>query len=110
MQHVLIAGSVAELPCMQSLLSMLPSDAYGQVLVAAASDHDLGLVETPARVVVQRVAPDGLPEAVSAWMAEWIPELGDPGRSVGVWIGAGVVVRSERHLHDLRALLPDTIA
>lgn len=110
MQHVLIAGSTAELPCMRSLLSMLPSDAYGQVLVAAASDHDLGSIETPARVVVQRVAPGGLPEAVSAWMAEWIPELGDPARSVGVWVGAGVAARTDRHLHDLASLLPDVIA
>lgn len=110
MQHVLIAGSTAELPCMRSLLSMLPSDSYGQVLVAAAADDDLSGIEVPSRVTVQRVQPDGLADAVSAWMAEWIPELGDPDRSVGVWVGAGVAARAERHLHDLASLLPDAIA
>lgn len=97
LEHVLVAGGVADLPGIMAALAWLPSDAYGQVLVEADVDVDLSALHAPLRVTVQRVAPtdrlgEALGQAVAGWVAEWIPDEPDPKRDVTVCIGAGVQV------------------
>lgn len=85
--HVLIAGRVADLACVRAAVAMLPADAYGQVYVQAPAGTDLDLC-APARITVHRVDETAsLSDAVDAWVAEWIPEERDPKRRTMLWIG-----------------------
>jgi hypothetical protein len=109
LQHVLIAGTVDEAACMRALLSMLPSDAYGQVLIEADAHAPLPELGAPARVTVQRVLPGehghgALTAAVASWVSEWMPEEPDPRRTVGVWLGAACSSTLAAQCFDLRTL------
>lgn len=97
---------------MRALLSMLPSDAYGQVLLEVHDDVVLADLDAPARVTVQRIRPvpteptgTALSRAVSAWLAEWLPEEPDPHRSVGVWLGSTCATSVASQCFDLRSLV-----
>jgi hypothetical protein len=84
---VLIAGVDEELPAVRELMLLLPSTAYGQVMVETAADAALPALTTPPRVTVTQLsrsvdaAPgDLLTVAVHAWLTEWTPEDPDPDR------------------------------
>lgn len=114
--HVLIAGLISDAPAIQRLLLALPRDCYGQVFVEAGPDADLRWLQTPERVMVSRLLPAGpaprseasftdaidgaathvittrgaaLAQAVSHWLAEWMPEDCQPDREFAIWVGAG---------------------
>ncbi|GAA0199443.1 MULTISPECIES: hypothetical protein [unclassified Aeromicrobium] len=89
LQHVLLAGCADDLVVLQSVLAMLPSDVYGQVVVEIEPDVALPELDTPARVTVHRVWPGAADRAVAAWIAEWMPSEPDAARTVGLWISAG---------------------
>lgn len=89
LQHVLLAGCADDLVVLQSVLAMLPSDVYGQVVVEIEPDVELPQLDTPARVTVHRVWPGAADRAVAAWIAEWMPSEPDAARTVGLWISAG---------------------
>lgn len=97
LEHVLIAGDLGELPAIETLLALLPAGAYGQVFVETPTDAELGRLNPPARVTVNRVARpdhgsrgDALVPAVSAWLAEWLPEEPTTERTLTLWVGASV--------------------
>lgn len=89
-----MAGSSEDLPVIEALLLLLPSTAYGQVLVETPIGFSLPPLAAPSRVTVTRLertvdaAPgDPLAAAVHGWLAEWIPDEPDPGRAVTLWVG-----------------------
>ena len=97
--HILIAGRLADLDCVRAAVATLSADAYGQVFVQAPLGTDLDL-RAPARVTVHRVdETSSLEDAITAWVAEWVPDEADPHRRVAVWIGthAAPHVASARH-------------
>ena len=94
LEHILVAGSELELPAIEALLALLPSTAYGQVLVETASAQTALSLVVPPRVTVTRLERASADEpgvrlaaAVDAWLAEWMPEDDDPARAVTMWIG-----------------------
>lgn len=94
LEHVLIAGSDDELSAIEALLHLLPPTTYGQVLVETARSDALPSLSVPPRIGVSRLelgaadAPgDRLADAVTGWLAEWMPEDPDPHRAVTVWVG-----------------------
>jgi NADPH-dependent ferric siderophore reductase len=94
LEHILVAGSELELPAIEALLVLLPSTAYGQVLVETGPAQAAFSLGVPPRVTVTRLerAPGdepgvGLAAAVDAWLAEWMPADCDPARAVTMWIG-----------------------
>lgn len=97
LEHVVIAGDLAELPSIRALLALLPESAYGQVYVETGDGEDLPAIGAPHRVTVTRVARarhqgpgESLSAAIAGWVAEWMPEESDPGREVSMWVGARV--------------------
>lgn len=97
---MLLAGDACELDTVQAVLDLLPSTAYGQVLVETDAEATLPRVPRPPRVTLTQVRRgphdrDGarLSESLRAWVAEWAPEIPDPDREVTVWIGATVEAR-----------------
>lgn len=95
LEHVLVAGSESELPAIEALLLLLPSTAYGQVLVETGPRQAALSVDAPPRVTMTCLerAPGEEPgvllaPAVHAWLAEWMPHEPDPARAVTVWIGS----------------------
>ena len=90
-EHALLAGGPEDLPAIGMVLSVLPSDAYGQVFIEACPDAVLPRMRKPARVSVHRVDHGALAEAIDAWLAEWMPHdpAADQGdRAVSIWVGA----------------------
>jgi NADPH-dependent ferric siderophore reductase len=103
LEHVLVAGDLADLEAVSALLAFLPADAYGQVFVETPADAPLAPLPAPARVTVTRIARplDAEPgrllaRAVDGWVAEWCPGEPDAARAVAMWVGA-----SARDLLDL---------
>ncbi|HYI59269.1 MAG TPA: SIP domain-containing protein [Microlunatus sp.] len=94
LEHVLVAGSESELSAIEALLLLLPSTAYGQVLVESEPQQAALVLTAPPRVTVtclKRSPADEpgvlLAGAVHAWLAEWMPEEPDPARMITVWVG-----------------------
>ncbi len=96
LEHVLIAGDVADLPGIVTAMAWLPAGTYGQVLVEAGPYDELPSISTPARVTVHRIerSIDGLGvavgRAVAAWVDEWMPHEPDERRTVTIWVGERV--------------------
>lgn len=88
LEHVLVAGHVADLDDIAVALALLPSDAYGQVLVEGPAGS-LAELTAPPRVSIHRIDPvaSSLEKAVTAWVAEWVPQEPDHRRTVTVWLG-----------------------
>lgn len=89
LQHILIAGQLADLDEISLALALLPPDTYGQVLVEAPAGSLVPLI-APPRVSIQRIDPatGSLAGAVAAWAAEWVPDEPDPRRTVSAWLGS----------------------
>jgi len=74
-------------------MAWLPADTYGQVLIEVGPAEELPLLAVPPRVTVHRVerSPEGpgiaVGRAVTAWVAEWIPDEPDERRTVTIWVG-----------------------
>ncbi|PWJ25096.1 hypothetical protein ATK17_1208 [Branchiibius hedensis] len=100
LEHVLIAGHIADLDDIAVALALLPADAYGQVLIEAPAGSLDGLT-APARVSIQRIEPStgSLDQAVTAWVSEWVPQELDLRRNVTVWLGGHASSRVD--LRDL---------
>jgi NADPH-dependent ferric siderophore reductase len=108
---VLIAGVDEELPAVRELMLLLPSTAYGQVMVETAADAALLALTTPPRVTVTQLgrgadaAPgDLLAVAVHAWLTEWTPEDADPDRAFTIWLGTSVRDRIDAQGATLESL------
>jgi NADPH-dependent ferric siderophore reductase len=94
LEHILVAGSESELPAIEALLLLLPSTAYGQVLIETEPQQAALSLSAPPRVTLTclertRVDEPGalLAAAVHAWLAEWMPHEPDPARAITVWVG-----------------------
>ncbi|THG30164.1 SIP domain-containing protein [Naasia lichenicola] len=93
--HVFIAGDASDLDAIALLLSGLPANAYGQVMVEATEDEWDGALEAPRRVHVVRLphdpfglVGDTVVSACAAWMAEWMPDDVERSSRVFVtWLG-----------------------
>lgn len=97
LQHVLIAGDVGELAAIDTVLALLPGNAYGQVYLEGDPGADLSVAAGPARVQVTPVVrgPHDAPghrlsAAVAAWAAEWLTEEPDERRELTMWVGGSV--------------------
>lgn len=91
--HIVLAGDVCDVPAIRVILAALPDDAYGQVFLEVTSPAQVVPVTAPPRVTVTWLHRDrvfseirnslgampgeALTRAVSAWVAEWMPD--DPG-------------------------------
>lgn len=96
LEHVLIAGHLADLDAIRAIVSQLPEHAYGQILIESDGLGPVPALDAPARVTVSVLSPAGRPtpgqgtllaEAVAAWAAEWMPEDPEAGRELTVWVG-----------------------
>lgn len=99
LEHVLVAGHIADLDDIAVALALLPDDAYGQVFIEGPEESTARLT-APARVSIHRIDPvtSSLDQAVAAWVAEWVPQEPDLRRTVTVWLGghaAGTVNLTE---------------
>jgi len=97
LEHVLVAGDVAELESITALLALLPDNAYGQVYVESSGTDDVPAVPAPPRVTVSHVVRaehhatgELLSEAVACWLAEWMPDEPQPERLISIWAGTTV--------------------
>ncbi|WP_291524152.1 hypothetical protein [Branchiibius sp. NY16-3462-2] len=88
LEHVLVAGHIADLDDIAVALALLPEDAYGQVLIEGP-EGSISTLTAPPRVSIHRVDPvtSSLERAVAAWVAEWVPQELDLRRTVTVWLG-----------------------
>lgn len=94
---MLVAADVDDLAVVELLLSDLPGDTYGQVLVEVPEDVEVPALATPPRMTVHRLARAAdaepgvvLAGAVASWAAEWAPDEPDLARAVQLWAGATV--------------------
>jgi len=71
-RHLLIAHC-DDLADLGLALALLPRDAYGAVIVEVPGDETV-VVPAPSRMCVTAVRPGALGDAVTAWLAEWMPE------------------------------------
>lgn len=93
--HVFIAGDATDIDAIQLLLSGLPTNAYGQVLIEADADEWDGVLDAPRRVQVLRlphdpfgIVGDTVVSACRAWIAEWMPDDAERSSRVFVtWLG-----------------------
>jgi len=97
LEHVLVAGDLADTASMSALLACLPAHAYGQVYVEVPAGTELVELAAPPRVSVNLLTrdPDAEPgrllaAAVAGWVGEWAPEQPDAARAVTLWVGATV--------------------
>lgn len=116
--HFLLVGDSADLPALRGIVSRLPVNAYGQVLVEVATGMQIQPWELPERMtltwlrrdrmagVLGGLAPRGelAARAVMAWVAEWIPEQHrDHELPYILWIGCRAsrqVDHLYRHLRE----------
>ncbi len=91
-ERFLIAGDSADLGEVRALLTQLPDDAYGQVLIESDGDECESFV-APPRMSVIRLRAEVLPgaalaNALTAWLAEWLPEEVPSEQVPTIWLGA----------------------
>lgn len=98
--HFLVVGDIGDLPMIWATLRKVPSNAYGQVFIEAATPLQFEVVDAPEAVTVSwlyRGGPDGLRQpqaahgslavrAVDAWVSEWLLE-GASEAALVMWIG-----------------------
>jgi NADPH-dependent ferric siderophore reductase len=94
---VLLAGTVDDLPVIETALATLPAKSRGQVFIETASPDAVRELSAPGRVCVTWLPAGRLPVALEAWLAEMLPiEVGREHR-VYAWIageGAARVLTS----------------
>ena len=102
MQHeapVLLAGNRSDIDLMAELIRQLPPWVHGQVLVEVRELAHIEELEVPAGLAVHWLVRESaqsptpqpgarLIDAVTAWVAEWVPAEGsdDPGPEL-IWVG-----------------------
>jgi NADPH-dependent ferric siderophore reductase len=106
--HVLLAGDTTDLTPIRRILSELPADAYGQVYLEIVSPIQIRPIERPEGVSLtwlrRDLVPHGLLEiaprgelirsAVTAWVAEWMPEApSEGGERIHLWVGCNASPR-----------------
>jgi NADPH-dependent ferric siderophore reductase len=118
--QVLLAGDTTDLAAIRRILSGLPEDAYGQVYLEIVSPIQIRPVERPEGVSLtwlrRDLVPHGLLEiaprgelirsAVSAWVAEWMPEEASEGRDeIYLWVGCNASPRVGSMYRELASRL-----
>lgn len=86
---VLLAGTVDDLPVIETALATLPAKARGQVFIEVDSMDAVRDLSAPGRVCVSwldRSAGRSLPVALEAWLAEMLPVEFDREHRVYAWI------------------------
>lgn len=94
LQHVLVAGGFDEISEINTLLAVLPDDAYGQVIIEADDPAAVPEFAMPARMSVHTVPAAMGSQALRAWMSEWIPTEPDADREVRLWVGSNIGVEA----------------
>src|SRR5690606_21907763 len=100
--HFLLVGDSTDLSTLQTTVSRLPVNAYGQIFIEVASAQQIRQWDLPDRMSLSwlcrdsassslgAVAPRGelVARAVDAWVAEWIPEQHNERQTPYImWIG-----------------------
>ena len=95
LEHILVAGSLHDLPAIEALLVLMPETVYGQVILETPAEAPAVKLSAPPRVTVtQLVCTDEtesgelLAAATQSWLAEWMPADPDADRAVTLWVGA----------------------
>lgn len=128
--HFLLVGGGADVAALRGIVARLPVNAYGQVLIEVASELHVEDWPAPPGVTVSwlcrdrsfasmgRAAQQGelVARAVTAWVAEWMPEEEEEHAAPYVlWLGCAANAHVERlylelaerighvHFHDPRA-------
>ncbi|MCU1418430.1 MAG: siderophore-interacting protein [Schumannella sp.] len=86
---VLLAGTVADLPVIETALATLPAKARGQVFVEVTGPDEVRDLNAPGRVCVtwlDRSAGRSVDVALEAWLAEMLPVEFDREHRVYAWI------------------------
>ena len=99
---VLLAGTVDDLPVIETALATLPAKARGQVFIEVDSMDAVRDLAAPGRVCVTWLTPGRhsarrLHVALEAWLAEMLPVEFDREHRVYAWIageGAARVISS----------------
>ena len=95
LEHILVAGSLPDLPAIKALLVLLPETVYGQVILETPADAPAVELAAPPRLTVTQLVCTGeiaagelLAGATQSWLAEWMPNDLDPDRTVTLWVGS----------------------
>jgi NADPH-dependent ferric siderophore reductase len=70
---VLLAGTVDDLPVIETALATLPAKARGQVFIETESQDAVRELGAPGRVCVTWLPAGRLAIALEAWLAEMLP-------------------------------------
>lgn len=98
--RILLAGTEADLPLIQTALATLPARARGQVFIEVATADDVATLTAPGRFGICWLVRDrgqSLKRSVDAWLSEMLPVSGIEDHSVYAWIaheGAARVLTS----------------
>ncbi|MCS5734755.1 siderophore-interacting protein [Herbiconiux daphne] len=117
--RVLLAGDTGDIAPIRRILDALPADAYGRVYLEIVSPVQIRPLVAPAGVSItwlrRDLVPHGLLEtaprgelirsAVSAWVAEWMPEAAVPGDHLHLWLGCNASPRVGALYCELSSLL-----
>jgi NADPH-dependent ferric siderophore reductase len=91
---VLLAGTVDDLPVIETALATLPAKARGQVFIEAESQDAVRELRSPGRVCVTWLPAGRLPIALEAWLAEMLPVEVDREHRVYAWISGEGAARA----------------
>lgn len=103
-RYVLVAGDIGDIDEIRQVLSDLPRDAYGRVIIEIAAPLQVVPLDAPPRVAVTWLRRDErsslskvraaaergetLVRAVDAWLDEWMRASDDPSSEYVLWIGS----------------------
>lgn len=94
---VLLAGTVDDLPVIETVLATLPAKARGQVFIETETPDAVRELSAPGRVCVTWLPAGRLSVALEAWLDEMLPVEFDREHRVYAWIageGAARVLSS----------------
>lgn len=94
---LLIAGETADRTAIETVLRSLPSTSRGQVFIEVATVEDVGILDTPGRVVVcwlVRERGQSLRRSIDAWLSEMLPVDFSREHRVYSWVAADGVARA----------------
>ncbi|MCU1513942.1 MAG: siderophore-interacting protein [Microbacteriaceae bacterium] len=94
---LLIAGTEADVPTIETLLATLPELARGQVFIEVQSASDARTLVGPGRVMICWLARDrgqALQRSMDAWLSEMLPVDISREHTIYAWIASQGAART----------------
>jgi NADPH-dependent ferric siderophore reductase len=91
---VLLAGTIDDLPVIETALATLPAKARGQVFIECGTRDAVRELSAPGRVCVTWLPAGRLTIAVDAWLAEMLPVESGREHRVYAWIAGEGAARA----------------